>query len=109
MTQYYYELNNTLPNQSFPLTINNLDLEVEIRLSGEDDNEMMLFTLKSGDEYICPAVPCCANQGLLPYPYMVSEVGGNFFFITENGEYPHYTNFNTTCNLFFITEDELTG
>lgn len=103
MTQYVFELNNELPNQTFSTTLNNVDLEVILKTS----DDLMLFALKSGDEYICPYVPACSNQGLLPYPYMESEVGGNFFFVTENGEYPYYENFGTTCSLYFITEEEL--
>lgn len=109
MTQYEFELNNTLPNQTFSTTLNNIDLEIILKLAGSGDNPIMQFALKSGDEYICPYVNCFANQGLLPYPYMVSEVGGNFFFSTDDGEYPNYKNYNTTCVLYFISEDELNG
>ena len=109
MTQYEFELNNTLPNQSFSTTINNVDMEVILKSGGSEENPITYFALLSGGEYICPFVPACANQKLLPYPYMVSEAGGNFFFLTENGEYPYYTNYNTTCKLYFITEDELNG
>ena len=69
----------------------------------------MFFSLLINDEYICPNVPVFSNQGVLPYPYMVSEVGGNFYFITENDDYPNYENFGTTCKLYFLTEDELNG
>lgn len=107
--QYEIELNNSLPNQTFSTTINNVDMECIIKLAGQEDNQIMLFALRVDNDYLCPFVPVFANQGVLPYPYMVSEVGGNFFFITENGEYPNYTNFGATCNLYFITEDELNG
>ena len=107
--QYKIELNNSLPNQTFPTTVNKVEMEVFIKLAGQEDNQIMLFALRVDNDYLCPFVPVFANQGVLPYPYMVSEAGGNFFFITENGEYPNYTNFGTTCNLYFITEDELNG
>jgi len=107
--QYEIELNNSLPNQTFPTTINKVEMECAIKLAGQEDNQIMLFALKVDNDYLCPFVPVFANQGVMPYPYMISEAGGNFFFITENGEYPNYTNFGTTCNLYFITEDELNG
>ena len=106
--QYEIDLNN-LPNQNFTISINDIDMEVNIRLAGEDDNRIMFFSLLINDEYICPNVPVFSNQGVLPYPYMVSEVGGNFYFITENDDYPNYENFGTTCKLYFLTEDELNG
>ena len=107
MTQFEFELNNTLPNQSFTTTINNVDMDITLKTGGTEENPITYFALSVGNQYICPNVPAFPNQKLLPYPYMQSEVGGNFFFITDNEEYPHYTNYNTTCKLYFITEDEL--
>ena len=106
--QYEIEL-NTLPNQTFTTTINNVDMEVIIKLAGNEDNQIMLFALIVDGEYLCPYVPVFANQGILPYPYMTVEAGGQFFFVTENDEYPYFENFNGTCKLYFITSDELNG
>ena len=106
MTQYELELNN-LPNQRFTTTINNVDMEITLKLGGQPDNPVMLFSLKSGDELICPAVPCFANQGLLPYPYMVEQMGGNFIFVTNEDEYPFWEAFGKTQSLCFVTVDEL--
>lgn len=105
MTVYELELKQ-IPNQSFSTTINNINMDVNIRYAG---NELMLFSLEINGEYVCPDVPAFSNQGLLPYNYMVQEAGGNFIFITENEEYPFYENFTTTCRLYFITVDELNG
>ena len=108
MTVFELELNN-LPNQRFTTTINDVDMEITLKLGGEQDNPIMFFALRSGDEYICPFVPCFSNQGVLPYPYMIEQAGGNFFFVTDNDEYPNYTNFGTTQRFYFITNDELTN
>lgn len=108
MTQYQFELND-LPCQSFTTTINNVDMEVILKTAGTPENPIMLFALLTGDEYICPFVPVFANQGILPYPYMISEAGGNFFFLTEGDEYPDWQKFNTTQSFYFMTEDELNG
>ncbi len=106
--QYELTLNN-IPNQNFTTTINDIDMEITIKLAGQEDNKILFFSLITNGDYLCPAVPVFANQAVLPYPYMVSEVGGNFFFTTDNEEYPNYLNFGSTCKLFFITEDELNG
>ena len=106
--QYEIEL-NTLPNQTFTTTINNVDMEIVIKLAGQEDNPIMLFALLVNNEYLCPFVPVFANQGVLPYQYMISEAGGQFFFATENEQYPHYTEFGVNCKLYFITADELNG
>lgn len=106
MTVLEFELNN-LPNQTFTTTINDVDMEITLKLTGGEDNPIMLFALRSGGEYLCPFVPVFANQGILPYPYMISEAGGNFIFLTENDEYPNYEQFGKTQTLYFITEDDL--
>lgn len=108
MTQYEFELKQ-IPNQSFTTTINDIDMEITIKLGGEENNSVMYFDLRAGGEYICPAVPCVANKGLLPYPYMVSLAGGNFFFITDNDEYPNYIAFGNTQKFYFVTIDEITA
>lgn len=107
--QYNFELNNTLPNQTFTTTINNVDMEIVIKMGGSNDNPVMLFALITNSEYLCPFIPVFANQKVLPYDYMAAEIGGNFFFITENDEYPYYENFNGACKLIFLTKDELTN
>lgn len=108
MSQYEIELQN-IPCQEFSTTINNVDMTVTLKLAGDENNPIMLFALQINGEYVCPFVPCFANQGLLPYRYMVEEVGGNFFFDTENDEYPYWENFTTSSRLYFITSDELYG
>ncbi len=108
MTIYELELQN-IPSQTFSTTINNVDMEVTLKQAGTNDNPIMLFALQIGGTYVCPFVPCFANQGLLPYRYMAERAGGNFFFETENDEYPNYENFGTSCNLYFATLEELNG
>lgn len=106
MTTYAIEL-EPLPNQQFSLTINNINMNCELKMAGTNENPIMLFSLQVNGEYVCPHVPCFANQGLLPYKYMVSEAGGNFFFETDFDEYPNWENFGSSCYLYFITQDEL--
>ena len=119
MTIYAIEL-QPLPNQQFSLTINNINMNVDLKAAGSNttnENELtqltpataqiMLFAMQINGEYVCPYVPVFANQGLLPYKYMVSIAGGNFFFETDQDEYPNWQNFGTSCYLYFITEDEL--
>ena len=104
--QYEIEIQN-IPNQTFSVTLNDLDMEITLKLAGGIDNQIMLFSLQVEGSYLCPAVPVFANQGILPYEYMISEIGGNFMFVTNNGEYPNYKNFGNMQSLMFITQDEL--
>ena len=105
---YIYALNNT-PNQTFTTTLNNINMEVTIKTGGATDNPITFFAIQRGDEYLCPFVPCFANQVILPYDYMQEELGGNFFFQTENDENPYFENFGTSCLLYYATTEELNG
>lgn len=105
MTIYELELKE-IPNQTFTTTINNINMNVNVRYA---DDDLMLFSLQVNGEYVCPDVPVFSNQMVLPYKYMAQEAGGNFIFLTENEEYPTYQNFMKTCRLYFVTVDELYG
>ena len=106
MTVYSIDL-QPLPNQQFSLTINNINMTVDLKTAGDNINQIMLFALQVNGEYVCPFVPIFANQKLLPYKHMASEAGGNFFFETDGDEYPNWNNFGSSCYLYFITQDEL--
>jgi len=108
MTTYSIDL-QPLPNQQFTLTVNNINMTVDLKAAGDNDSQIMLFALQINDEYVCPYVPVFANQGLLPYKYMISEAGGNFFFETDADEYPNWNDFGSNCFLYFITQEELNG
>ncbi len=98
MITYSIDLKQT-PNQEFLVNIANRDMTVRII-----DRGLPLFSLFVNNEYLVQNVPCFANQGILPYPYMITEAGGNFKFVTENDEYPNWVNFGKTCNLVFEAE-----
>lgn len=102
--QYLIDIDSTA-NQEFSVKINNTEMLLHIR----EADGFMLFSLRINGEYVCPDTICCSNQGILPYPYMVSEAGCNFVFMTENKAYPYYEDFGKTCFLYAITEDELNG
>lgn len=97
-----------IPNQSFTTTINNIDMEISIKLTGENE-QFLLFNIQTNNGTICPDVPIFAQQGILPYYYMIEEIGGQFFIETENDEYPNYTKFGDTQILSFVTLDSLNG
>lgn len=105
MTIYAIELNNTYANQEFDVTIEEIENSIHVLLQSVDD--VLLMSVYVNNEQIGEAFMCYPNQPVIPYPYMVSILGGNFIFETEDDNYPNYENFGTTCNLYFVTKDEL--
>lgn len=99
MTTYAIDLKQT-PNQEFFINILNRDMTIRIV-----DREIPLFSVFVNENYLVQNIPCFANQGILPYPYMITELGGNFMFVTSGDEYPSWKNFGDTCNLVFVSEE----
>ena len=50
-------------------------------------------------------VRCCNRQWILPYP--AYNGSGNFMFIDENGQYPDFRNFGTTCSLVYFSAEDI--
>lgn len=91
---------NNEPNQQFAVVLEEVNYQITLRaLDGA-----MLLTLTADDEEILTDALCFAGQPLLIYPYQVKK--GNFIFQTENYQYPFYTDFEKTCFLYYLTEQE---
>ena len=101
MSLYNIDLKNDA-NQTFTKSINNMNYQITLSFK-----EIMLFSLIIDGETICQNERCFANQPILPYKWQWERAKGNFVFNTQNDQYPIYTNFNTSCLLYFLTEDEL--
>ncbi len=105
MTTYAIELNNIYPNQEFDLMFEDIKNSLHILL--QTVNQVTLMSISINNTRIGHAFLCLPNTPVIPYPWIVERVGGNFVFETENNNYPNYENFGTTCNLYFVTQDEL--
>ena len=104
---YSIELNPAYANQEFDVQIDGVDKDIHIALRTVNNITMMSVTV-DGELLGIPFI-CFPNRPVIPYPYMVAKLGGNFMFATEGGNYPNYENFGTSCNLCFITQDFLEG
>lgn len=98
----YIELDNTLPNQKFNITIENGILEVELRTV---DN-ITLMSVKAKGNNIVSSIKVAPNVLLMGYKYL-QEQYGDFVFTTANNEYPYYKNFNNANKLYLLSYDEV--
>lgn len=105
MTTYAIELEKTNANQEFDIVIDEIENSIHVLL--QTVNEVLLMSLFINNEQIGEPFVCFPNQVVVPYPYMQELLGGNFIFETQNDNYPNYENFGSTCNLYFVTLDEL--
>lgn len=107
MTVYQIELENTYANQEFDVLID--DIQNTIHLLLQTVNNVIMMSVFINNEQIGQPFMCFANQPIIPYPYIIDILGGNFIFETQNNNYPNFENFGKTCFLYFITKDELTN
>lgn len=105
MSTYQIEVNNTYANQEFSVSFEEIENSIHILL--QTINKCVFMSVFINNEQLGDAFICLPNQLIIPYQYMQDMIGGNFIFRTENDNYPNYENFGKTCNLFFITADEL--
>lgn len=106
MATYQIDLNPNYANQEFDISIDEIENSINILLQTTVQNAL-LMTISVNDEIIGEPFICVPNQAIIPYDYLIEKVGGNFVFITENDNYPSYEDFNNTCNLYFMTLDEI--
>ena len=105
MTTYQIELNNTYANQEFSISFDEIENSIQVQL--RTVNKCVFMSVFVNNEQIGEAFICLPDTLVIPYPYLQEKAGGNFVFRTENGNYPNFENFGSTCNLYFITADEL--
>lgn len=106
MSIYAIELNNSYANQEFDLMIDDVKSTLHVLL--QTVNGVLLLTSYVNNEQVGQATICLPNTYVYGYPWIVERMGGNFIFDTGNSDnYPNYENFGTTCNLYFVTSDEL--
>lgn len=105
MTKYQIELNNTYANQEFSISFDEIEDNIHIQL--RTVNNCVFMSVFVNNEQVGVPFICLPNTLIIPFVYMQEKVGGNFVFITEDDNYPNYENFGETCNLYFITVDEL--
>lgn len=105
MAVYEIELNNSYANQEFDVLLDDIQNTIHVLLQTVNDITMMSIFVNN--EQMGQPFMCFANQPIVPYPYMIDILGGNFVFQTQDNNYPNFENFGTTCFLYFITKDEL--
>lgn len=106
MTTYKIDLNPNNPNQEFDLNIDEIENAVSVLLQTTVQGAL-LMTVSVDDVIQGQAFLCTPNRAVIPYQYLVDNIGGNFIFETEGDNYPTYENFNDTCILYFVTKDEI--
>lgn len=89
-----------LANQSFTVNLDESLYDFNITAT----NGVMSVTISRDNIELVTNIRMCAGTPLLPYTYLMQ---GNFFLLTENDDYPDYTQFGNTQQLLYLTLAEV--
>ena len=90
----------TLPNQSFSITLDGNLFQIALR---ETNGVVSASMIINGVDEI-DNVRCVAGTPIIPSRY---QEAGNFLFLTQNGELPNYAKFNVSQILLYFTTAEI--
>lgn len=88
-----------VPNQTLSVDIDGVSFDISLKTAGT-----IIADITVDQVVKVQGAKCLPNKPIMPYEYLEH---GNFFFITENEEYPDYTQFNISQSLVYLTVDEM--
>lgn len=88
--------------QSFPIVLDSQRYVLSLRQVGD----LMAIDITLNGSNVINGHRCIPNQPVIPYQYL-EGIGGNFVWVTPNGEYPNWNQFGITHNLIYVTVAEL--
>lgn len=93
---------DAIPNQSLSVRLDSRRFEITVQAT----SGVVSATITRDDEMLVQGLRCAASTPLLPFRYLEDDAG-NFVFLTEDGEYPDYTKFDSTHQLVYLSGAEL--
>lgn len=90
-----------VPNQSFNIVLNGQDYRLHVRTI----NGLTYISAWQDDEILFYSQLCTPNNWVNPYKYVSDN--GKLYFKCINGDYPTYTEFGITQELYFLTPEEV--
>ena len=93
---------SALPRQSFSIQLGQSFYDFVITAC----QDIMAFTIVRDGTLIVSGQRAVAGYPIIPYEYLED---GNFLVLTNDEEYPDYTQFGITQSLMYITQEELSA
>ena len=91
-----------IPSQSFSVVVDGN--RFAIRLVSKSG--IVSADVSRNNEIVTLGQRCVAEKYIIPYPYLEAG-GGNFIFLTSEGDLPNYLQFGETQKLFWLSQDEV--
>lgn len=91
-----------IPNQSLSIRLDNNIYDIVIK----EANGIMGVSITRDNILLNANIRAVSGSPIIPYKYQYIKYG-NFVFLTNNEEYPYYTQFGITQSLIYINAQEL--
>lgn len=89
-----------VPNQTFSITLDSNQYNIGVFTT----RSTMAIDITRNNEIVIQGQRLVPDSIVIPYRYLED---GNFFILTENGEYPFYTEFGVSQTLLYASTAEL--
>lgn len=97
-----------IPNQSLSIQLDNINFDLRIftcdNTPQTPGSSVTTITIAANEAIIIQNVKMVPAAALINYQYLEQ---GNFYFLSENDDYPDYTLFGISQYLVYATQDEL--
>jgi len=95
-----------IPTQSLSIELDGNGYDILIRAVNTLTAQVMSFDITINNEIVVIGQRVVAGTPVIPYREL-TEYGGNFFILTNDGDLPDYNEFEISQYLIFATQDEL--
>jgi len=89
-----------VPNQTFSISLNNMRYDIAIYVA----RNIMAIDIERDNETLVLGLRLVPNSLVIPYKYLEE---GNFIILTDDEEYPYYTQFGISQQLLYASSAEL--
>lgn len=100
---YSFNLDPTKANQRFTTVVDGFQFDITLNTA----YDLLFATVIVNGNVAKTAVRCVPNGWLIPYSAYAPDGCGNFRFITRDGKYPTYRDFNKSCVLVYNSANEI--
>jgi len=95
-----------IPNQTLSINLNDNAYDILLRACGTGDALVMSVDLTINNDTVLLGQRIVPGAPLIPY-LELTDIGGNFILLTNEGDLPDYNEFQISQYLIFATQAEI--
>lgn len=96
----------SIPSQSLSINLDNNVYDITIKASDIGLSQVVAFDISINNEVIVLGQRVVTGTPIIPY-LELTDIGGNFILLTDDGDLPDYQEFQISQYLVFASRDEI--